>query len=60
MGQLVINGTRLTIRFTHQNLADIICTTRVTVTRILGDFQTKGLVRIDRDRHIIIRDNQLA
>ncbi len=39
MGQSVSDGTRLTIRFSHQNLAQIICTTRVTVTRILGDFQ---------------------
>lgn len=57
MGQSVVNGTRLTIRFTHQNLAQIICTTRVTVTRILGDFQEKGLISIDRTRHIIIREN---
>ncbi|MGK7950348.1 MAG: Crp/Fnr family transcriptional regulator [Xenococcaceae cyanobacterium] len=54
IGQSVINGTRLTIRFTHQNLANIICTTRVTVTRLLGDFQSRELICIDRDRHIII------
>ncbi len=57
MGQSVVNGTRLRIRFTHQNLAQIICTTRVTVTRILGDFQEKGLISIDSQRHIIIREN---
>ena len=57
MGQSVVNGTRLTIRFTHQNLAQIICTTRVTVTRILGDFQEQGLISIDSTRHIIIREN---
>ncbi len=55
MGQSVVNGTRLRIRFTHQNLAQIIRTTRVTVTRILGDFQEKGLISIDSQRHIIIR-----
>ena len=56
MGQPVVNGTRLTIRFTHQNLAQIINTTRVTVTSILGDFQEQGLIRIDSARHIIIRE----
>ena len=57
MGQSVVNGTRLTIRFTHQNLAKIICTSRVTVTIILRDFQEQGLISIDSTRHIIIREN---
>ena len=56
MGQNVNHGVRLQIRFTHQQLAEIICTTRVTVTRILGDFQNRGWINIDSDRHIIIRN----
>ena len=56
IGQSVVNGTRLTLRFTHQNLANVICTTRVTITRILGDFQSRKLISIDSDRHIIIRE----
>ena len=57
MGQSVVNGTRLSIRFTHENLAQIICSTRVTVTKILGDFQKKGLISVDSKRHIIIRES---
>ncbi|AFZ37296.1 putative transcriptional regulator, Crp/Fnr family [Stanieria cyanosphaera PCC 7437] len=56
IGQTVTNGTRLTVRFTHQNLADMICATRVTVTRMLGDFQTRGLIVVDRDRHLVVKD----
>jgi CRP-like cAMP-binding protein len=56
IGQSVTEGTRLTVRFTHQHLASMICTTRVTVTRILGDFQTRGWIVVDRDRHLIIKD----
>lgn len=56
IGQSVIDGTRLKIRFTHQNLAKILGTTRVTVTRLLGNFQARGLISIDSDRHIIIRE----
>ena len=56
IGQSVVNGTRLALRFTHQSLAKFICTTRVTVTRILGDFQSRELISIDSDRHIIIRE----
>lgn len=58
MGQPVLEGTRLTVRFTHQNLANIIGATRVTVTRVLGEFQTKNWIEFDNDRHIIIKKNQ--
>lgn len=55
IGQSVEDGIRLPVRFTHQHLAEAIHTTRVTVTRILGDFQAQNLVYFDRDRHIILR-----
>ena len=55
MSQNVSDGKRLQVRFTHQQLADIICTTRVTVTRVLGDFQNRGWISIDCDRHLIIK-----
>ena len=57
IGQPVLEGTRLTVRFTHQNLANVIGATRVTVTRVLGDFQSKEWIEFDRDRHIIIKRN---
>lgn len=55
MGQPAPEGTRLAVRFTHQNLADVIGATRVTVTRVLGEFQTKNWIEFDSDRHIIIK-----
>lgn len=55
IGQSVEDGIRLPVRFTHQHLAEAIHTTRVTVTRILGDFQEQNLVYFDRDRHMIIQ-----
>ena len=53
MGQRVDDGVRLQARFTHQQLAEAICTTRVTITRIMGDFQNRNLISLDRDRHIV-------
>ncbi|MEM7761859.1 MAG: Crp/Fnr family transcriptional regulator [Cyanobacteria bacterium P01_A01_bin.40] len=50
------NGVRLQIRFTHQHLANIICTTRVSITRILGDFKSQGLISFDAERHIVIKE----
>ncbi len=58
MGQSVVNGTRLTVRLTHENLAHIIGTTRVTVIKALGSFRKKGLISVDCKRHIIIRENK--
>ena len=54
IGYSVEGGVRLPVRFTHQHLAESIHTTRVTVTRILGDLQQQDLVYFDRDRHLVI------
>ncbi|MGB5592592.1 MAG: Crp/Fnr family transcriptional regulator [Crocosphaera sp.] len=54
LGETREEGTRLKVRLTHQNLAATIGTTRVTVTRLLGEFQRQGWLSFDSDRHIII------
>jgi CRP-like cAMP-binding protein len=56
IGESVENGVRLPVRFTHQHLAEIIHTTRVTVTRILGDLQQQQVIFFDSDRHIVIQN----
>jgi CRP-like cAMP-binding protein len=56
MGESVENGIRLPVRFTHQHLAEAIHTTRVTVTRILGDLQQQQVICFDDDRHIVIQN----
>jgi CRP-like cAMP-binding protein len=53
-GEPTEGGTRLGVRFTHQNIANVIGTTRVTVTRLLGEFQRQGLISFDGDRHLVI------
>jgi CRP-like cAMP-binding protein len=57
IGQPVPSGTRLAVRLTHQNLANAIGTTRVTVTRLLSKLKNEGAIVIDRDRHIIIKND---
>lgn len=55
VGQPIANGeTRISIRLTHQQLANAIGTTRVTVTRLLSQLQEEGWIRIDQSRHIIL------
>jgi len=54
IGQSVELGTRLTIRFTHQDFADACSTTRVTITRLIGKLQEQGEIKIDSKNHMII------
>jgi CRP-like cAMP-binding protein len=54
VGQPVPEGTRLSVRLTHQHLASAIGTTRVTVTRLLGQLKEEGRLLIDENRHIIL------
>jgi CRP-like cAMP-binding protein len=54
IGQPVAGGTRLSVRLTHQHLASAIGTTRVTVTRLLGQMREAGHLRLDEQRHIIL------
>jgi CRP-like cAMP-binding protein len=54
IGETKESNVRLKVRFTHQNLANAIGTTRVTVTRLLGDLQKQGLISLDSTRHILL------
>lgn len=56
IGQPVSDGIRLQARFTHQHLAEAIHTTRVTITRILGDWREQDLIYFDEERHLIIKN----
>lgn len=55
MGIPAADGVLLQVRFTHQHLAHIIGTTRVTITHTLGDFRSQGLIGFDAKRYIIIK-----
>lgn len=54
VGQPVAEGTRFSVRLTHQHLASAIGTTRVTVTRLIGKLKEEGRLHIDASRHIVL------
>ncbi len=56
IGQPIEQGTRLSIRLTHQDLAAACSTTRVTITRMLGKLQAQGKIFIDSQNHIILKE----
>ncbi|OKH25019.1 helix-turn-helix domain-containing protein [Chroogloeocystis siderophila] len=59
VGQQTAQGTRLSVRFTHQELAEACSTTRVTITRLLGKLQEQGKIAIDGNNHIILKEKSL-
>ena len=54
IGQPVAQGTRLSVRLTHQDLADACCTTRVTITRLLSKLQQEGKIKFDSKHHMLL------
>ena len=54
------DGIELSIRLSHQDLASIIGATRETVTTLLGEMQSEGLLKIRRQRLLIRNLRKLA
>lgn len=54
IGQPVPQGTRLSVRFTHEEIASACCATRVTTTRQLNKLRQQGIISIDDEHHIVL------
>ncbi|WP_017304823.1 Crp/Fnr family transcriptional regulator [Spirulina subsalsa] len=54
LGETTPEGITLPIRLTHQNMANALGTTRVTITRLMGKLQKEGQICFNRDRHLVI------
>ncbi len=55
MGETTPQGIRIGIRLTHQELANAISTSRVTITRLMGKFQDQGILSFDQQRRMIVK-----
>ncbi len=47
-------GITIDLRLSHQAIAEAIGSTRVTITRLLGDLRNSGLVQIDRKKITVL------
>ena len=54
------DGIRLRIQLSHQDLANVIGSTRETVTVVLGEMQSEGILRVGRRRLLITDPEKLA
>ncbi len=59
-GQSTDDGTLIGIKLSHQELANIIGSTRETVTVLLGELQAEGLLEIRRRRIVLKQIERLA
>jgi CRP-like cAMP-binding protein len=59
-GHYTRDGVAIGIRLSHQDLANIIGSTRETVTVILGDLQSEGSLMINRRQLVLTRVQRLA
>lgn len=55
LGTRIDEGTKINIKLTHQDIANLIGTTRSTVTKLINDLIQEGIIKIE-DRYIIILD----
>jgi CRP/FNR family cyclic AMP-dependent transcriptional regulator len=53
-------GVRITLKLTHQELANLVGTARETISRILVEFQDEGLVQADGRRLVVLDAKGLA
>ena len=53
-GQPCEQGLRLNLRLTHQDIAAALSTTRVTVTRVLGQLREEGWLQLDGQRQLVV------
>ncbi|QSJ15198.1 PAS domain S-box protein [Nostoc sp. UHCC 0702] len=56
VGESMSDGTRLSVRFTHEDIASACCTTRVTITRLMGKLEKQGIISFDSKNYIILKD----
>ncbi|MBC8121410.1 MAG: response regulator [Gemmatimonadaceae bacterium] len=56
LGEPWAGGTRLKVRFTHQELANTIGAARATVTLLLRQFKQRGWIAVERDHRLRIED----
>lgn len=57
-GQEVNQGQLIDLQLTHQELAEILGVTRVTVTRMLKDFEQSGIIERLPRRFILLHEQQ--
>ena len=57
VGKQTPDGIRIGVRLTHRQLANLVGTTRVTMTNTIGLLRKEGWLSVDKTRHFVIHDS---
>jgi CRP-like cAMP-binding protein len=57
-GREIEQGQLIDLRLTHQEIAEIIGATRVTVTRLLNEFEKRGIIQRLPQHFILLHEQQ--
>ncbi len=57
-GRQVNSGQLIDLQLTHQAIAEAVGTTRVTVTRLLNQFEREGVISRPKRHFIVLRDDR--
>ncbi|QUY40402.1 Crp/Fnr family transcriptional regulator (plasmid) [Acaryochloris sp. 'Moss Beach'] len=60
IGEQTPEGIRLGVRLSHQQLADLVGTTRVTVTKTLKSLRKTGWLSLDPTQHFILHESAVV
>jgi CRP-like cAMP-binding protein len=58
-GRSVDQGHLIDLRLTHQDLAELVGTTRVTITRTLGQFEQQGIIERLSVHRILLKEDEV-
>lgn len=58
-GRIINQGNLIDVKLTHRELAEAIGTTRITVTKILNQFEREGLILRPKTKCIVLKSNKL-
>ncbi|MEX2185350.1 MAG: Crp/Fnr family transcriptional regulator [Pirellulales bacterium] len=58
-GRPAADGVEIGVKLSHQDLAGVIGSTRESVTLLLGEFQNEGIVRLGRQKIVVLDDEPL-
>ncbi len=58
-GREVENGHLIDLRLTHQDIAEMLNSTRVTITRVLTNLEERGLIHRQSLHRIVLKEEQI-
>lgn len=60
LGKKVLSNTRIEFKISHEELSEMVGTTRPRISMFMQRFRSKGLIETNPEHYLIIKENKLA